>query len=343
MRFALLLHIILFYTSLSSQEASLISLFDKLYHQDSIRLTLTYPFDSLNKSNHDQIDALISIETDSGFLMTNEPLTLNLRGKFRRMKCTFPPLLLNFKKSTLKNLDLASMDEIKLVTHCIDGPEGQVNLEEERMLYQVYESLTPISYRTIWLTVNYCDMSRPGVCDTSAGFLLEPDKVISSRLGISEKKIYNVSEDSLQFDSYGLTTAFNFLIGNRDWSVIASRNAKLFYDPTLGKYVVIPYDFDYSNIVDASYRRKTFSESMTHPFDRIYEGEYFKDKAGTMLKSFYEFQHSIIETVNSAHNPMDAQRRKKICRYFTLWFNMVDRYKPDALSYGTVCPYKGGL
>ncbi len=343
MRFALLLHIILFYTSLSSQKGSQISLFDKLYSQDSIRLTLTYPFDSLNKSNNDQIDALISIETDSGVLMTNEPLTLTIRGKFRRMKCTFPPLLLNFKKSMLKNMDLAGMDEIKLVTHCIDGPEGQANLEEERMVYQVYESVTPISYRTIWLTVNYCDMSNPGVCNTSAGFLLEPDKVISSRLGIIEKKIYNASEDSLQFDSYGLTAAFNFLIGNRDWSVVASRNAKLFYDPAIGLYVVIPYDFDYSNIVGASYRRGTLPKTMIHPYDRIYEGEYFKDKAGKMLKSFYEFQPSILDAVNSAHNPMDAERRKKICRYFELWFSMVKNHKPEGLSYGTVCPYKGGL
>jgi len=344
MRFTLLfLFIQAFYSTLSSQEPPKVSLFDKLYLEDSIKITLTYQFDSLDKTKNDEISALITIQTAHGFIMTNEPLTLNLRGKFRRMKCVFPPLLLNFKKSTLKNLNLTGVDEMKLVTHCLLGPEGQSNLEEERMLYQVYETCTPISYRSIWLTVKYVDMDNPGVSITSAGFFLEPDKVISSRLGLEEKKVYNVSEDSLNFDSYAKAVAFNFLIGNRDWSVVASRNAKLFYNPSHGYYVVIPYDFDYSNVVGASYRRETVTESMIHPFDRIYEGEYFKDKAGDMLKSFYELETSILNVVDEAPNPMMDERRKKISKYFDSWFNMVKNYKASNLSYGIICPYKGGL
>ena len=332
-----------FYSILFSQDPPKVSLFDKLYLEDSIQITLTYQFDSLDKTKNDEIDALITIQTTNGYIMTNEPLTMNLRGKFRRMKCEFPPLLLNFKKSTLKNLNLTSVDEMKLVTHCMEGPEGQSNLEEERMLYQIYESCTPISYRSIWLTVEYVDKANPNVRITSAGFFLEPDKVISSRLGLEEKKIYNISEDSLNYDSYAKAVAYNFLIGNRDWSVVASRNAKLFYDAAHGYYVVIPYDFDYSNVVGASYRRETSNEALVHPYDRVYEGEYFKDKAGDILKSFYENEASILQVVNEAPNPMTEERRKKISKYFDSWFNMVKNYKASNLPYGIVCPYKGGL
>ena len=320
-----------------------ISLFDTLYHQQNIRISLTYPFDSLYNKNQEEIEALISIESDQGFLMRNQPMTLNLRGKFRRMKCAMPPLLLNFKKSTLRELNLAPIDAIKLVTHCLPNNEGQENLQEERMCYQIYEALTPYAYRTIWVTVTYYDASQREDSISASGFFLEPDKVISSRLNVIERKLFNITEDSLQFESYSLATAYNFMIGNRDWSIVMSRNAKLFFNSTTNKYVVIPYDFDYSNIVNASYRRETRPETMLHPFDRIYEGEYFQTSAGAMLLSFDTLKPVILEKLISAENPMDESQRKKIHKYFDTWFTYIEKSKPIDLKYGMVCPYKGGL
>ena len=109
------------------------------------------------------------------------------------------------------------------------------------------------------------------------------------------------------------------------------------------KYVVIPYDFDYSNLVGASYRREVLTKPMTHPYDRIYEGEYFKPQAGEILKTFYGFEQTILNAVKTSNNPMSEERRNKICKYFEPWFSMVKRNKPRDLEFGTVCPYGGGL
>lgn len=343
MRYNLLLLAFWAYTTLTAQEKSRISLFEKLSQEDSITLTLSYPFDSLIKSNNRDIEALISISTKNGMLLDEQPLSLTIRGKYRRMKCSFPPLLLNFKKSMLKTLDLANVDEIKLVTHCVDGPEGIQNLQEERMLYQVYETVTPRSYKTIWVNVFYCDIDHPEIRDTSSGFLIEPDPDVASRLGVCEKKMFNLNEDSLQYESYANTAAFNFMIGNRDWSIIGARNAKLFYDTAMRKYIAIPYDFDFSNVVGASYRREKLSEGMIHPYDRIYKGEYFTAKAGEMLKTFYVFRDTILNTVRTAPNPLSEERRKQIGKYFEKWFEMIRKNKPGDLPYDCICPYNGGL
>ena len=155
--------------------------------------------------------------------------------------------------------------------------------------------------------------------------------------------MFNMPQDSIHYHSYALATAFNFLIGNRDWSIIASRNAKLFYHADSAKYIVIPYDFDYANIVGATYRRELLPATMKHPFDRIYFGEYFTDQSGQILKSFYGFENTILETVNTSNNPIDEGRKKKICRYFNTWFDLIKKRKPEDLPYGTVCPYKGDL
>jgi len=152
-----------------------------------------------------------------------------------------------------------------------------------------------------------------------------------------------MSEDSIFFESYCHAAAYNYLIGNRDWSIVASRNAKLFYKPDHGKYMVVPYDFDYSNIVGASYRREVLSKDMTHPFDRVYSGEYFQNRSAEILKTFYHFQQPIMEAILTANNPIDADRRKRITKYFNSWFEMVGKSKPEDLIYGSVCRYRNEL
>lgn len=319
------------------------SLFDSLYQHDIIRFRITYPFDSLYKFNNEEISARITIETEKGTLMNEAPLSINLRGKFRRMKCTMPPLMLNFKKSLLKEMKLVDHDEIKLVTHCLDGDEGIQNLQEELLAYQIYESITPYSYRTIWISVIYCDAGQPDSCVYSAGLLLEPDKDIAKRLDVKERKLFNLTEDSIHYESYVNTGIFNFLIGNRDWSVQSSRNAKLFYSNRLQKYIVVPYDFDYSNLVGASYRRDVLPSGMSHPFDRIYEGEYFKEMAGRALKEFSAKENAIIESVHRVTNPLGAAKRKKVCRYFSTWFDHIKKKSVEQLGYGAVVKYRDEL
>lgn len=316
------------------------SLFDTIYAYQKVQLVLTYPFDSLYKTNNQEITATATIRIDDNVLLDKAPISLNLRGKFRRMKCSMPPLMLNFKKSTLRQLNLSSSDEIKLVTHCIEGKEGELNLQEERMMYQVYESLTPNAYRSIWVEVSYCDKNTDGKCNHAVGFLLEPDKVISDRLNVKERKLYNVAEDSIDFNSYSLAVSYNYLIGNRDWSVKASRNAKLFFDVSIGKYIIIPYDFDYSNVVGASYRRETAPMHMKHPFDRIYEGEYFESRAGEIIKNFLQHEPVIQDRLKSAVSPLPGDRRQMISNYFRTWFDVIRKAKEADLKYGMICPYK---
>lgn len=320
------------------------SLFDTLHNLGDVRLRLTYPFDSLYRTNREEVDAVISIGSGDDWLLENKEMTLNLRGKFRRMKCTaMPPLLLNFKKGDLRDLGLSSIDEFKLVTHCVDGSEGIENLQEERLCYQAYASVAPYAYRTVWVTVTYCDMNDPSDCQSSSGFLIESDKDIRRRYGIEERKLFNVSQDSLEYDSYRNAAAFNFLIGNRDWSVVASRNAKLFLNPAIGKYITIPYDFDFANIVGASYRREPVAKNKTHPFDRIYEGEYFAARAAEMLKGFAEREATLLEAVRTAQNPIDDKRRGRIVEYLENGFKYIRKTREEDLRYGSVCPYKGNL
>ena len=339
-------YLLSFFLFLSCSKAiigqSVNTLFDSLFAMEELQLTIIYPFDSIYRTNQDEIDAHITIESKSGIFLRNEAITLTIRGKFRRMKCKMPPLSLNFKKSTLRRLGLNEVDEIKLVTHCLETQEGQENLIEEFLCYQVYGSIAPYAYRSLWVNVIYQDAQGIEKPFTSGGILLEPDKVVMSRYGLEEKKQFNISQDSVHFDSYSRMVAYNSMIGNRDWSIVMSRNAKLFYDSTAGKFIIIPYDFDYSNVVSASYRRETRPPEMQNTYDRIYQGEYFSTQSGDILKSFLQSKNTVLEKVQSAEIQMNDERRKRISKYFELWFDFVEKRSIKELQYGTVIPYKGG-
>lgn len=319
------------------------SLFEKLYSCDSIAITLTYPFDSLYRTQRDEIDAVISIETNEGLLLSEDSIKLNLRGKFRRMNCDMPPLLLNFKKSTLKDMGFKKHDQIKLVTHCLETKEGQENLLEERLCYQLYESITPYAYRTIWLKVLYQDQLNPGNGVFTTAFLIEPDKDLEDRMEMEETKLFNPMEDSLDFETYSTTVAYNFLIGNRDWSIVMARNTKLFYDPAKHKYRVVPYDFDYSNIVGASYRKNSTSSQLLHPKDRIYQGEYFTARASEILQLFGKTETGILHRIMVSPGDLEEKDRKKIRTYCETWYKYIKTRKQEDLVYEMIMPYKGGL
>ena len=319
------------------------SMFHVLDSLGGVRITLTYPFDSLYKTKQDEIDAFIRIETAQGILLEQEPLHLNLRGRFRRMKCEMPPLELNFKKSTLEKLGLVKHDKMKLVTHCLSAKEGQENLQEEYLCYKTFEAVSEYAYRTCWIEITYIDQSHNKEQVVSGAFLIEPDDDIEERLGIKEHKVFNIPEDSLDMNSYAKAAAFNFMIGNLDWSLVMARNIKLFENPALNKCVAIPYDFDYSNVVDASYRRESRPKGMEHAYDRFFQGEYFKPQAGENLKSFCQYRDQIIDAVRTAQNPMDEKRRNQIVRYFSIWLDDVSKTPSEKLYYGIVFPYRAGL
>jgi hypothetical protein len=122
-----------------------------------------------------------------------------------------------------------------------------------------------------------------------------------------------------------------------------SRNAKLFFDASMGKYMVIPYDFDYSNVVSPSYRRETRPASMVNAYDRIYQGEYFPDRSAEILQTFIQSRDQVLSTVSSAPNPIPESKRKAIYKYFEAWFDYISKSTPRELSYELVIPYKGSL
>jgi hypothetical protein len=74
-------------------------------------------------------------------------------------------------------------------------------------------------------------------------------------------------------DYLTLMTLFQFMIGNTDFAITAQHNVRVVETPTERRYAV-PYDFDYSGLVNATYAvvDKTRIEGISSVRERRYRG-----------------------------------------------------------------------
>ena len=190
------------------------------------------------------------------------PITLSLRGRTRRLTdaCQFPPLRIAFAQRPEGGL-FAGQKSLKLVTHCRAAPSFQQYVLLEYSAYRLFNRLTPLSFRARLAQVDYVDEAgRP--ITSRLGYFLEDPSDVAKRSGLREVKAgERIALGQLAPAEAGRVAAFEYLIGNLDWSMIAGpkgtaccHNVKLLGGAGPGGVLLpTPYDFDSSGLVDAPY------------------------------------------------------------------------------------------
>jgi hypothetical protein len=174
---------------------------------------------------------------------------IGVRGHARRNICDFPPLKLKFSK---ENLAAAGWNpeykSLKLVTHCINDNEDL--LLREYLTYKMLQQLTENSFRVQLAKVMY--RSNKDTLKTYA-FLIENNEEMAERLGgtLIESELSKLT--SIDAEQYSLMTVFQYMIGNTDWNMAKQHNIKLIRIAEKTAFLPVPYDFDYSGMVNANY------------------------------------------------------------------------------------------
>ncbi len=243
--------------TLPSQEASAPkkqSIFDIISLGDEVKAELELDMDLLEakKNTEDYLPAVFTFEDSNGNEQTWN-IEVRNRGRFRRRICHFPPLKLKFDKDALKEKDLKKHNELKLVTHCLDNEEGKDNILREALIYKLYEAVSPYHYRTQMIRIKYRD-SKSNRSMTRFGILLEDENELDSRLDSRVcDDCYSLPKDTFDLDNLNRLALFQYMIGNPDWSITMVRNLKLLESKENGKFFAVPYDFDFTGLVNASY------------------------------------------------------------------------------------------
>jgi hypothetical protein len=209
------------------------------------------------------------------------PISVELRGITRRTEeiCAFPPLQVRFAAPPPATSPFAGERKLKLVTHCQNSGSFDRVVLLEYAAYRMFQSLTPRSFGARLATIRYLGSNGRPIA-TRPGFFIEDLKDVAARNGIAElragNRIPTIDLDPVASARYAL---FQHMIANHDWSMRAGpvgdnccHNAKLIGAPGAGKAVPIPYDFDYSGLVNAPYATPPDQLKIRSVRDRQYRG-----------------------------------------------------------------------
>jgi hypothetical protein len=183
-------------------------------------------------------------------------IRIKTRGIFRNEYCFYAPLELNLKNADFGYSDLDSLKKIKLVPQCMAGTESEKYVLVEYLIYRMYHLMTDTSFKVRLLRINYVDTQNKKKPFTQYGFFIEPVSMLCKRTNSVEIVSRALNQKSIFPRVMDRIAIFNYMIGNYDWAVPNQHNIKvlkpLVMDP-LNFASAVPYDFDFTGLVNASY------------------------------------------------------------------------------------------
>ena len=261
------------------------------------------------------------------------PITLSPRGITRRQKdvCPFPPLRVDFARRPPEGSLFAGQNRLKLVTHCRNSVDFQQKVLLEYSAYRIYNLLTPLSFRARLANIDYVDDSGKPVV-SRVGFFIEDIDDVARRNGM----VKPVTPDRIpvtQLDpaAAGRFAVFNYMIGNLDWSMRAGpagegccHNGRLIApSQSAARMTPVPYDFDFSGLVDAPYAEPPEGLGVSSVRQRAYRGYCMYGAEGARAATELANRRGEILGVFATIPGMDQRTRDRATSFLAGFFNDV--------------------
>jgi len=251
-------------------------------HDEVLQVRIEAPFSTIRRDRSEDAYLEGSFHYfDATGAQQRLDLKLRPRGRFRlqREVCDFPPLRLNFRKKQVTDTEFHGQDKLKLVTHCESSRKNyEQDLLQEYLAYRILNTVTDNSFRVRLLHVTYLNTESSGKELTKYAFLIEDEDRLADRLGMQHSKVKALQYYQLDTDQTNLFTIFQYMIGNTDFSAIRTaaekyccHNAILFTN-SVGLFAPVPYDFDFSGIVNAKYAAPGEQFKLDSVKERVYRG-----------------------------------------------------------------------
>jgi hypothetical protein len=277
------------------------------------------------KPENEYLDAILTYYTNEKDSI-NKTIKVRSRGIFRRNYCDFPPLLLNFKMKDHITGEFNRIDKLKMVTQCKPGQEDY--LLREYLAYKLYNVLTDSSFRVKLLRVSYINTFKESKPVREYAFVIEPLEFLTERTNSIEVKSPTLGSGNIKPEIMDRMAVFNYMIGNTDWSIRGLHNVVVLSQshserPELG--LVVPYDFDFSGLVNANYSTPAHYVDIKSVRDRFYLGPCrSKEDFQTVLQEFLEKKEELYKVVSEF--PYLSERSKKdILNYLNDFYSTFDK------------------
>lgn len=298
------------------------------------------------------------------------PVLLRARGNFRRTNCYFSPLKMQLKKGAGKGTLFLGHKKLKIVLPCLLQGRSNDDILKEYLAYKIYEQLSEVHFKTRLVNIEYVDtrgkkseihpltallpkykldelynyegeeafaFRKPKKYKLTA-ILIEDDKIVAKRHNakIMKRFVHPLN----QGEKASIKNAFfQFMIGNTDFSTAYGHNQKLMF--LNKKAVPLPYDFDMSGLVDASYSVVSNINNQDLPItevtQRLYRGFKRNIKITQLVRAeFLEHKEELLKIVDETESAFeDKKSYQKTKSYVQGFFKILEnesRFKNEILD-----------
>ena len=255
-------------------------------------------------------------------LFLEKEMRLKARGVFRRSHCNLAPFWLNIRKTDVENVHLQDVKRFKVVTNCMGSKAYDEYVLKEYLAYKIYNIISPVSFRVRLIRMKYVDTGRKNKVTEGWAFLIEPEGMLAERLGGLVVKKDDLSIALMKPGDMDLAAMFMYMIGNCDYSITGRHNMKIMGMPGFGTvgYTPVPYDFDYSGLVNASYAIPGENLGITSVTERYYLGPCREDEAYMVaIEHINQHREEILRKVNDFEY-LAEEDKKSVVKYLEDYF-----------------------
>jgi hypothetical protein len=242
--------------------------------------------------------------------IVSEDIKVQPRGIYRKENCDMASLWLNFKNPTSPLL--SPLKKLKLVGGCKTGSAYNELLLKEYMVYKIQNLLSNMSFRVRLMHITYEDSRQKMKSYTQYAFLMESEKDMADRNNCFEIKKKEFFTEETNRNQMTFVNLFEYMIGNTDFSVYKYHNIKLMVpkNDSLERPYAVPYDYDFSGLVNADYAVPSPELGIENVRERLYRGfPRTNDELQEVLGVFNEKKDRIIYFIN--HFDLYSVRCKK--------------------------------
>jgi len=303
---------------------------DPLFQDDAaLRVEITAPFSRLiNERPRDrEFEGSFSYKDPNGEAVELD-LQVRARGKYRHTNCDFPPLFLNFKRSQVEGTVFDQQNKLKMVVHCKDSARYQQSVLREYLAYRILNAMTETSFQVRLLDVTYVDSENRRPRMVRSAFLIEHENRMADRLDAQRLNIFPDRVEDIRADHLNLTSVFQYLLGNTDFSPILGSKGECCHNYAMfgtdgGPLLAIPYDFDMSGFVNTPYARPETGLGIDNVRQRLYQG--FCVNNNHIEASIAEFLQARTElyALVADLKPMDSSVRVRLASYMDEFYETI--------------------
>ncbi len=315
------------------QQGGVAQLFES---HELLHLKLEAPLDEISRERDQEStdhDGVLTYESpDAGRVVLE--VGVRTRGKTRldRRVCRFPPLRVNFKKKQVENTVFSGQDKLKLVTHCQSGrSEYEQLLLLEYLIYRSYNILTDFSFQVRLAQITYVDTEEREDSLTQFAFFIEDDDALAERKGWQFLPVPVVPPEYIDPTQLSLLDVFQFMIGNTDWDAFqrepdredCCHNVRPI-GSLEGPVFPVPYDFDWTGVVDAPYAEPHPSLRLRSVRQRLYRGVCGFEEFLTNTLAIFNEQRDAIYALYLNEPALEEKYRERTIEYFDEFYEIIN-------------------